>query len=433
MISTSLSSQNVSVIFSQDSPTSDYHSYSSDDNSRLIGSVVLEESKLCTLLTVWREDRKENDPYGYVNTRFLTIKKMLDKSIQEKINLELSKVYDRYWSDIQIVEGRPSGRAITSFCELNESKFASFLVEQFYYAPDLTSSMHLTGLTFDLSTGNKLKLSSIIDPEHFKNISVKVIKAVKDEIKRNETSDYQFYFFNSEAKEEEWVNHDDWLKNFRISNKTCFTLSNKYLNLYFPYSKGHIVGNIMIVQIQFEELKNFAPDYSPVKYFTNLNSVWGKIKAGIGPIWFDATKNAIEDYVQKENSPFYTLNELPDTCKYRIAQLFPGEQFENVKIYRSIPLNSLKSKIGLINTITDYLGGVAPSAQTFNNNIYFESFQLDNPEDEQTLIHELMHVLQYKSLGYIGFRDEYLKSISAGLSYYQIPLEIEAFNRANIK
>jgi hypothetical protein len=149
----------------------------------------------------------------------------------------------------------------------------------------------------------------------------------------------------------------------------------------------------------------------------------------IGPLWFDATYNALKQYVNSNKVKPIRFFDLPDWAQKELRNSFPNNYSEltKINIYADIPLNSLKSKIGLINKITDMLGGVPPGAQTFENNIYFESFYIGKSTDEETLIHELVHVMQYSSYGYDGFKEIYVNAVREGKGYYDIPLEKEAY------
>jgi len=147
----------------------------------------------------------------------------------------------------------------------------------------------------------------------------------------------------------------------------------------------------------------------------------------IGPAWFDLTYAACIKYVNDHNIQPVKIENLPSYAEQELSYIFNQDLLAQVKIYFPVPLNSLKTEIGWINKITDLLGGVKPGAQTFYNQIFIEDFTTGLFEDRKMLAHEIVHVAQYLELGYEGFKEQYIRAISEGKTYYQIPLEVEAY------
>lgn len=151
----------------------------------------------------------------------------------------------------------------------------------------------------------------------------------------------------------------------------------------------------------------------------------------LGPTWFDFLKSFLNEYIIKNNIENIKVKDLPDYAQSELQRVFDNNLLERVNIYFPIPLNSFKSKIGLINKINQIFGGVPPSAQTFGNNIYLENFDVRIFEDRQRLAHEIVHVYQYKKYGYEGFKNIYKQALLEGKTYEQVPLELEAYALQN--
>lgn len=92
-------------------------------------------------------------------------------------------------------------------------------------------------------------------------------------------------------------------------------------------------------------------------------------------------------------------------------------------------LPSKPSSINIVNKIPSFiknffLDNQGIAAITFGNTIfYFDEIT------EQILMHELVHVRQYKELGFFGFLKKYLKEYKEK-GYSSISLEIEAYSIA---
>ncbi|GMU88556.1 MAG: hypothetical protein AMXMBFR49_07640 [Chlorobiota bacterium] len=404
------------------------HFFSNDQN-QLAGSVNLQESTIDSILRVRSAESGEEYEVGYIHFRKLLVKDFSMPHIKAQINYDLEAIYDRDREFIFNLDGIYF-RERVAHTELNHGKYLSFIISTIFSAMDGASSMDLDALTYDLSTGEKLKLDRIIDSKSFDKLSKNIISTVRKKYSSFTWGDGSPVFETKNQTGYSFKEFDQWLKGLKIDNDICFTINQDSLNFYFYTNQLICCGRSMLkVQIPFTELKKYATKDSPINFFNNLHSTWGKIKSSFGPLWFDATKSALEEYVQKENSSFYTVAQLPDYARSELESYFPGRDFSAVKIYKSVPLNSLKTQIGVINMITDLLGGVKPAAQTFGNNIYFEDFEPGRLVDRRTLMHELVHVIQYSKLGYDRFKKQYVESVAAGLSYYEIPLELEASMR----
>lgn len=355
----------------------------------------------------------------------LFVKDSQNRTFVENINQELTEIYGICGSE-HIIWGTAGSKILLTNACANAGPFLSISTCSLVNTPAGTF-WETRNLNYNIVTGEKLNLDRMISPERYENIMQEVRTRVRNS--RESFTKYNFPIFESAFNDESWNDFNSFLQTARINSKSTFTFTNDSIYIFLPVD-GKLLSysNYLIIQIPFSELKSYAAEGSPIEYFNNLQSVWGKIKSSFGPLWFDATKSALEEHVQKESSTFYTVAQLPDYARSEIESYFPGKDFSAVKIYKSVPLNSHKTKIGVINTITDLLGGVKPAAQTFGNNIYFEDFEPGRLEDRRTLLHELVHVIQYSKLGYKGFRDAYVKAVAGGMSYYQIPLEIEAYN-----
>lgn len=162
--------------------------------------------------------------------------------------------------------------------------------------------------------------------------------------------------------------------------------------------------------------------------FSNFGQLQKSLIEKFGSQWFDATYLALKEYVSKKGLNYSTVSDLPSYALDELKSCFSTEILENVKIYYPIPLNSIQTKIGLINQITSFLGGENPAAQTFETNIYLEEFDAKKLDDRKTLAHEIVHVKQYLEFGYDGFKLRYKNALLEGKTYMQIPLEVEAYS-----
>jgi hypothetical protein len=119
--------------------------------------------------------------------------------------------------------------------------------------------------------------------------------------------------------------------------------------------------------------------------------------------------------------------DLPSYAQAELGRAFDEQTLSAARIFAGVPLTSLRSKIGWINRLTELFGGTRPTAQTFESNIYIESFEPGLFSDRVRLAHELVHVHQYLLLGYEGFKEAYKDAVIGGYSYRQIPLERQAY------
>ncbi|GJQ31733.1 MAG: hypothetical protein HBSAPP04_05720 [Ignavibacteriaceae bacterium] len=395
--------------------TIDYPEWNSQSN--LIGSSILFTEKKSSVIQPANMEYHENKIF---------VKEAINNNFVENINRELSGIYELALADHNGWGWGCIKELHTNSC-VNAGPFLSLWTNSLVRTPAGTFS-EIRNLNFNTVTSEKLKLDQVVSPNQYDKIMTQIRKKIRND-KKLIRSFGEGMFYDGKKLNEQWYNFDSWLETARITPETEFSFTKDSLYIFiFAENTLFWYSRHLIIAIPFSELKSYAAEGSPIEYFNNLQSAWGKIKSSFGPLWFDATKSALEEHVQKESSIFYTVAQLPDYARSEIESYFPGKDFSAVKIYKSVPLNSLKTKIGVINTITDLLGGVKPAAQTFGNNIYFEDFEPGRLEDRWTLLHELVHVIQYSKLGYNGFRDAYVKAVAGGMSYYQIPLEIEAYN-----
>lgn len=147
----------------------------------------------------------------------------------------------------------------------------------------------------------------------------------------------------------------------------------------------------------------------------------------MGPTWFEVTRSSLESYVKKNKLVALTYDDLDDQTKGELSRCFSPEILQSFKIYNKIPFNDPKTWIGKIDWINEQFKGVPPAAQTFGNTIYMENLLQWKYESRKILIHELVHVAQYMELGYERFKEEYKNGMLEKGSYYNIPLEDEAY------
>jgi hypothetical protein len=76
------------------------------------------------------------------------------------------------------------------------------------------------------------------------------------------------------------------------------------------------------------------------------------------------------------------------------------------------------------------LGGTLPDAQAFGNTVYMESTHVNDEDSFKTLVHELVHVAQYRAYGLEGFKKRYKQALLQGMKYRSIPLESKAYKFA---
>lgn len=193
----------------------------------------------------------------------------------------------------------------------------------------------------------------------------------------------------------------------------------------------HTKKNITLLIASAGILSYAKPAFAEDSWIDSLkNKIRHAVVMNVGSFWFDLTASTLEDYVNDHNIQPIRISDLSSNAQRELQATFPESVLSSVVIYNGIPLTSLRERIGLINYVTDLVGGVPPAGQTFGTRVYLQDFDVSDVDDRRNLAHELVHVSQYVELGYEGFRTAYLEAIAQQIPFEQyegIPLEVDAY------
>ena len=201
--------------------------------------------------------------------------------------------------------------------------------------------------------------------------------------------------------------------------------------MFGKIGSSFVIFILIVCFIGFPTTAKAQIDWGEPSDETGSRDVGGLEQAAIqnlGDWWFDQTRNAVEAYVRRHRVEAKTFEDFPSRIQRRLQNRFSMETLRAVRVYMGVPLTSVFREIGLANRITAMIGGELPDAQTFGNAVYMNSTHVRNEENILLLVHEIVHVAQYRSLGYEGFKERYKQALLQGRSYRDIPLESKAYS-----
>ena len=121
------------------------------------------------------------------------------------------------------------------------------------------------------------------------------------------------------------------------------------------------------------------------------------------------------------------MRSLP-TCAWRLAGIFPGQSFDDVFCVEEASLAANHFKSGT----SGMTFGLAQTPVGDVGNVIFlkPKFDFSKPDFKRLLVHELVHVLQYRRFGgELGFACAYgIGYAKAGFDYKKNPFEDEAYD-----